>query len=299
VRRLRHYLEDDPAKTSNITVPFDNRYDWLGQAFMTVRRDPLAARKPAYIWGILQGAALAKVLGYDRISIIEFGAAGGAGLISMEHIAEATEQLVGISIDVYGFDTGVGIPKSMDYRDCPNIWLDGQFPMDEAALRGRLRRAKLASGPVKETVPAFISSDHAPLAFVSFDLDLYSATQSALQIFDSGFDRLLPRVVCYFDDMIGLTYSDFNGERLAINEFNAARDRRKISPLYGLRYLLPVDTSRGWPRPELIYFAHFFDHPRYGDPDEVRKPVLMRLEGDLGEWVETKIRNLPEKTPQR
>jgi len=158
--------------------------------------------------------------------------------------------------------------------------------MDEMALRGQLRRAKLALGRVEETVPAFIANDHSPLAFASFDLDLYSATQSALQIFDSGFDRLLPRIVCYFDDIIGLSYSDFNGERLAISEFNAAHDRRKISPLYGPRYLLPFDVSRGWPWPDMIYFAHFFDHPRYSDPDEARKPMLLRLEGDLGGWVD-------------
>lgn len=298
VRRLRRWLEDDPPKTSNTAVPFDHKYDWLAQAFTTVAKDPLAARRPAYVWGILQGAALAKVLGYNRISVIEFGVAGGAGLISMERISEAAEQLVGgISIDIYGFDTGEGIPRSMDYRDCPNIWLDGQFPMDEAALRGRLRRARLVIGRVAETVPAFRSGDYSPVAFVSFDLDLYSATRNALQIFDSGFDSLLPRVICYFDDMIGLTYSEFNGERLAISEFNDAHDTRKISPLYGLKYFLPFASSASWP--ELIYFAHFFDHPRYGDPDELRKPMLISLEGDGGTgWVEVKRRDPSGKTGQ-
>jgi hypothetical protein len=287
LHRLQRWLADDPAERSNLTLPFDNRYDWLSQAFGVVGRDPIAARRPAYVWGVLQGAALARVLGYDQISVIEFGVAGGAGLISMERIAEATERLVGISIDVYGFDTGIGIPKSMDYRDCPNIWLNGQFPMDSEGLRARLNRAKLVLGRVEETVPAFSAEKCAPVAFVSFDLDLYTATRSAFQIFDSPFDRLLPRVVCYFDDIIGLTYSEFNGERLAINEFNSEHGRRKVSPLYGLRCFLPFDPQGSWP--ELLYFAHFFDHPRYCDPDELRKPMTINLErGDVTDWVEIK-----------
>ena len=83
------------------------------------------------------------------MSVIELGVASGAGLISMEWIAEAAENLIGTRIEVHGFEPGPD-PKTMDYRNCPNIWLDGQFPMDEAALRRELRRAKLHLGCVNK-----------------------------------------------------------------------------------------------------------------------------------------------------
>jgi hypothetical protein len=54
----------------------------------------------------LQGAHLAKALGIKRVSVIEFGVAGGNGLVALDRIAEKVEQALGIDIDVYGFDTG-------------------------------------------------------------------------------------------------------------------------------------------------------------------------------------------------
>ena len=39
--------------------------------------------------------------------MLEFGVAGGAGLVAMERVAEGTESLIGIRIEVHGFDTGV------------------------------------------------------------------------------------------------------------------------------------------------------------------------------------------------
>ena len=104
----------------------------------------------------------------------------------MEHISARVEEMLGIGIDVHGFDVETGIPKTQDYRDCPNIWLDGQFPMDKKELEKRLRRAQLKLGLVKETVPAFLETSPAPVAFVSFDLDLYSSTTDALKLFEAG-----------------------------------------------------------------------------------------------------------------
>jgi hypothetical protein len=68
------------------------------------------------------------------------------GLLSLERIAEHAEKLIGIEIELYGFDTGYGMPKPQDYRDCPNLWLDGQFPMDKEALKARFRCASLQLG---------------------------------------------------------------------------------------------------------------------------------------------------------
>jgi hypothetical protein len=106
---------------------------------------------------------------------------------------------------------------------------------------------------------------------------------------------LLPRVLCYFDDIFGLTYSDYNGERLAISEFNAAHVMRKLSPLYGLKYYVPPEVrDHAWP--EQVYFMHMFDHPLYKHPDELRKPMLMDIEGNVTGYVPT-VQHRPVSGP--
>ena len=266
-------------------IPFDNRYPWLGASFEKLMRDPLSAKKPAYIWGVLQGVALGKVLGMERVSVLEFGVAGGAGLLALERIAARVEEMIEIKIDVYGFDTGTGLPKPEDYRDCPNIWIgQGQFPMDQKELEKRLQKASLKLGAIAETVPEFLNSSPAPVAFVSVDVDLYSSTRDALKLFEADYDRLLPRVLCYFDDITGLTYSDFNGERLAISEFNTSHAMRKISPLYGLKFYVPPKYRDSlWV--ESMSFMHIHDHPLYNRPDEVLKPMVMDIDAKVTGWV--------------
>lgn len=220
VRKLWGWLREDEQNPSP-EIPFDNRYEWLRSAYRKLKEDHVCAKKPEYIWGVLQGAALGKVLGFERISVIEFGVAGGRGLLAMEQAAEMVERMVGgIQIDVYGFDAGKGLPKPQDYRDLPNLFFDGQFSMDRNQLERRLRRAQLKLGFVEDTIPIFLDSNPAPIAFVSMDLDLYSSTKTALKIFEADERFLLPRVLCYFDDILGYTYSEYNGERLAISEFN-------------------------------------------------------------------------------
>jgi len=76
----------------------DNTYAWLGQAFENIMRDALCAKKPWYVWGVLQGAALAKVLEFTQVSAIEFGVAAGAGLLSLERTATRVEDLVGVGV---------------------------------------------------------------------------------------------------------------------------------------------------------------------------------------------------------
>ncbi len=282
VRRWMNEKDEQPSRD----IPFDNRYDWIGAGFRMLKKDSFCARKPAYIWGVLQGAALGKVLGLERVSVIEFGVAGGKGLLRMEQIAERVEAMVGIGIDVYGFDTGRGIPMTQDYRDMPNVWMDNQFPMDKDKLECRLRRAKLKLGLVKDTIQSFVESKPAPVAFVSFDLDIYSSTVDALRLLDAEDMLLLPRVLCYFDDIFGLTYSDYNGERLAISEFNDAHVMRKLSPIYGLKFYVPREVrDDAWP--EQMFFLHIFDHALYNRPDELRKPMVMDIDGSVTGWVST------------
>jgi len=279
LRRMKRWLAEAEEQPLPKYVPFDNTHVWINSAFQRFVVDPACARRKQYLWGVLQGVALGKVLGLPRVSVIEFGVAGGAGLRALEHIAERVEEVTEVGVDVYGFDTGSGLPKPVDYRDAPNRWVgEGQFAMNRELLQQRLRTASLKLGLVDITVPEFLRAEPAPVAFVSVDLDYYSSTRSALRLFDAGHDRLLPRVVCFFDDIVGGTHSDFTGERLAISEFNASHEMRKLSPIYGLKYFLPYEVMHDW-WPELFYFAHLFDHPRYNERDQIHKPMSMDIEG--------------------
>ena len=231
-------------------------------------------KRKNYAWGVLCGADLAVTLGIKRISVIEFGVAEGAGLIVLEKISKEVEKIYNIIIDVYGFDTGKGLPRPIDYRDLPQIWKEGYFPMDEKKLRQKLDRAKLVLGLVNETIGKFIELNPAHIAFTAFDLDLYSSTMAAFQLFLSKSDILLPRVHCYFDDIMAFSYSDFNGERLAINDFNEKNNFRKISKIYGLRDW--IFEYENWI--EQIYLAHIFDHPLYGQNDGMLQQHIIRAE---------------------
>lgn len=273
VRKLHYWLRElDEEAGIPPEVPFDNTYDWLRRTFFELMGDKRCARKPMYVWGVTQGAALAKVLGISRVSVIEFGVAGGAGLISLEHTAQLVESKIGVGIDVYGFDTGTGLPKPKDYRDQPNMWFEGQLPMNRDILERQLQRASLRYGLVQETVPQFLAERPAPVVFISFDLDLYSSTRDAVILFSAEHERLLSRVICYFDDIMGHSYSDFTGERLAITEFNEAHEMRKLSPNYGLRYFVPRPFQQAmyW---DGFYIAHLFDHPLYNKADSIKKAV--------------------------
>jgi hypothetical protein len=265
-------------------VPFDNVYEWLNYAFSdlfnesTLIKHGYRSRKPMYAWGVLQGAALAKVLGLPRVSVIEFGVACGNGLLALEAISKAVEQRTNVRIDAIGFDSGVGLPQPQDFRDQPNMWLEGQLPMNRTLLESKLLRAQLYLGPIAETIPYFIAANPAPIAFISFDLDLYSSTRDALCIFESSYDYLLPRVISYFDDIFGHTYNDYCGERAAIAEFNNYHSACKICPIYGLRYFIP-HFARNELWPSGMYFAHLFEHPSYNIPDSFNKVMVVDIEG--------------------
>jgi hypothetical protein len=234
--------------------------------------------RPAYTWGVVRAAHLARTIGIDRISAIEFGVAGGGGLVSLDRTAQRAEQALGVGIDVYGFDTGSGLPKPVDYRDLPNLYVEGGYPMDEPKLRARLDRAVLLLGLVHETLPRFLEARPAPISFISFDLDLYSSTSHALAALATDPALLMPRIYCYFDDIMEMSFGDHNGERLAISEFNENHALRKISPVYGLRFYLPkLWADSEWA--EKFYMAHVLDHERYGQHDGLVKTPRADLVG--------------------
>jgi hypothetical protein len=218
--------------------------------------------RPNYLWPVLQAARSAANLGIDRLSVLEFGVAGGNGLLALEAAADAAEALLPVRIDVVGFDTGAGMPEPVDHRDVPWAIEPGYFAMDVDALRSRLRRAQLELGPVRDTVTNWLAAQPAPIGFAAFDLDYYSSTVDALAALLGPTNTLLPRVTCYFDDILGYGWSDFNGARAAIIELNKTNERRKLGQVYGLRYVLPAsELHLAWP--EKIFVLHAFDHELY------------------------------------
>lgn len=218
--------------------------------------------RPAYGYGVLSAATLARQLGHREMIAVEFGVARGDGLIALETICREVGAALGMDIAAMGFDSGCGMPKPTDYRDLPHLWSDRFYAMDEPALRQRLRTATLVIGDVSETVPEFVKHPSAPIGFISFDLDYYSSTAQAFRIFSGAASTRLPRVHCYFDDILWperACYSEFTGEYLAIREFNEAHQLKKIAKLPHLHWMRPLPAY--WN--EQVYVFHDFAHPDY------------------------------------
>ncbi len=257
-------------------------YQWLNHIlFQNILNEDNTLR-PHYTWGVIQGANLAKSLGYNRISVIEFGVAGGNGLCSLEKIADKIGAIYEIEIDVYGFDTGVGLPAPTDFRDEPHVHCSGHYKMDVEKLQKRLKKAKLNIGLIDETIDDFIKSSPSPVAFVSIDVDYYSASMHAFRLLDANEKLLMPRIYFYFDDIMGPTKNEYAGERLAISEFNESHEKSKIIPIYGLKYHLPSQYFQQiWV--EKIFIAHIMKHKLYGRFDGLAEP----------EWTNTELEKEP------
>jgi hypothetical protein len=227
--------------------------------------------RPYYAYGVVQAARLAQRLGTREISAIEFGVGGGNGLIELEAFQELIKDQFDVKLRVFGFDLGVGLPAPEDFRDCPYLFKSGLYRMEKDALQKRLKHATLILGDVKETVGRFFDTyTPPPIGFISFDMDYYSSTMSALQMLrTSRLERFLPRTLCYLDDIVGpdeACHSEYAGELLAISEFNSVTRDRKIAKIHGLAHKRIAQCS--WA--DQMYALHLFSHPQYNhfvDPE--------------------------------
>jgi hypothetical protein len=219
--------------------------------------------RPSYAYGVYQAANLASRLNLPAISVMEFGVAGGRGLIALERIAATLAQRFGIRISVYGFDTGEGMPAPRDYRDVPFIWGAGFYKMDPQRLKAQLRSAQLVLGDIRTTAPALLEKGGLdPIGFVAFDLDYYSSTRDAFQIFGGGSDTRMPRIYTYLDDIIWpetACHNPYIGVLCAVREFNETHENQKLCPIHMLNHMLPHPAA--WH--EQIYVLHDFQHPLY------------------------------------
>ena len=139
----------------------------------------------------------------------------------------------------------------------PYRWKGGDFKMETSALKTRLSWAHLVIGDVKDTVPRFFEeTNRSPIGAVYFDLDLYTATRDALTILELGEEHHLPRLPCYFDDILGSSlalFNDYTGERLAIHEFNSVHKWQKLSPAYHL-----ISRAQLFPWYHKVFHFHDF-----------------------------------------
>jgi hypothetical protein len=230
-----------------------------------------------YAYIISAGAELAKRLGYQAISVLELGVAGGRGLVSMEKLARAVGEEFGMLINVYGFDTGAGMPEYKDSRDMPHFFKKGNYKMNPGALQSALKNTRLILGDVEQTFPAFLEGDIPPIAAVSFDMDYYYPTIAALNAMalSKHANKHLPRIFTYFDNTVGdhiKAYNDHAGERLAIKNFNDSHSNEKLVPN---AHFLNLPFNMPWHHK--IHILHFFSHPAYNTYISDHSPQTLQL----------------------
>jgi hypothetical protein len=186
--------------------------------------------------------------------------AQGAGIMNLCVLAERVTRVTGVSIDIVGFDTGAGMPPARDFRDHPEVYAVGDFPMpNREQLLARLpTNAKIYFGDVAKTTKEFLAERQGVIGFVSFDVDYYWSTLEALRLFEGSADAYLPKTICYFDDVMFDWHNEYCGELAAIADFNRANVRRKIS-----RYNF-LDKERIFVRAKWLgamFILHVLDHP--------------------------------------
>ena len=221
-------------------------------------------RRPWYAYGLLSAADRAAKLGYEQIAAIEFGVASGRGLRNMVALSRNVTEATGVEIRVVGFDRATGMPPTTDYRDHPEVYGEGDYPMID---EGKLRRdigdgAELIIGDIEETVTRYKErlNKAAPVGFVAVDVDIYSSTKAALRLFDDDPEYYLPLTFAYFDDSSSRShFNRFCGELLAIEEFNEEHKLRKIDLDRGVWNAHRRLGPQLWY--ERMYIVHVFDHP--------------------------------------
>ena len=225
--------------------------------------------RPHYAFGLLAAADMARFCGLARLTAIEFGVAEGGGLRNLCEVAALVTTETGIAFDIFGFDTGGGLPALQDWRDHPEIWTEGDFGcVDRTALEASLpANAKIIWGDIRDTLPAFKAclSEASPIGFIANDLDLYSSTFASFSLYDSSPSHMLPVVMHYFDDTHGspvrigsLFRNRWCGQLGAISEFNGQQEHRKFDSLYTLKVRRPMHHAL-WL--EQMFALHVMDHP--------------------------------------
>jgi len=218
-----------------------------------------SVRYPHYGLGLFLASRYARLAGVQAVTAIEFGVAGGTGLVRLAKYARRVSELTGVRIGVAGFDTGCGLPESAVRRDAPWLWNPAEFHGDTDRLRRRLPGGvELVLGEIAETFPQWLRGCAAPVGFISADVDYYSSTRAILDTLGAAdADRLLPLVSCYFDDILRHLVPRCAGEMAAVSEFNCAHRDRQFDRDDWLTEVRPYG-ERLWLK--RMYTLYCFDH---------------------------------------
>jgi hypothetical protein len=229
-----------------------------------------------HAYALLDAADQATQLGHREVSVFEFGVAAGAGLLNMQAIAKKIAAFTGVQFRIYGFDTGSGMPPPTSFKDHPELYQTGDFPMNHEKLSRSLEtNTRLLLGPIGDSLQQILGTDfsRAPIAFISLDVDYYSSSVDALTLlkqYDSS--NYLPRVLIFLDDVEELTHNSLCGEQAAALEFTARNPLRPIERHSFLRGYRLFKNPR-WI--DHIYQCHVLDHPVRNDLMPRRGKVVL------------------------
>ena len=215
-----------------------------------------------HAFGLLTAADDSLANGFKSVTAIEFGVANGAGLLNLCALAERIAKETGVTFHIVGFDNVSGMPPLRDYRDHPELYQPGWYPMEAPdRLRESLPpNARLILGDLATTVPEFLSTLPAdsPIGFVSLDVDYYWSSVEALKCFTGEAELYLPRVTMDLDDISSAAHNPWCGELASINDFNAGHSMRKIAPFNFLRESRLFKNARWLSQMDTF---HVLDHP--------------------------------------
>jgi hypothetical protein len=217
--------------------------------------------RPQHAFGLLNAADQAKLRGFSEVTVVEFGVSFVVFLFIFIVFQKKIKNTTGVTIHIYGFDTGEGMPEPIDYRDHPEYYNTGDFPMNKALLEEKIKgKATIIYGPIKEKIAEFIStiSEKAPIGFIAIDVDYYSSTKDVLELFKAKARSFLPLTYVYMDDIFMPHHNEKCGELLAVSEFNADQSLRQLS-YHRFFENQRIFKNANWVKQ--LYYFHVLDHP--------------------------------------
>lgn len=225
-----------------------------------------------YAMPLLQAADYAKGLGLSKIYVLEFGIAAGAGLVNLAWLGERVTRETGVEIGIIGFDAGTGMPPPVDYRDYPEEFVAGDFPLPDPEALEKILPAgvRVVYGPVAASTRDAIRTLDAPIGFAVMDLAYYSSTVEALVALEGQPECYLPMTLVYLGAVRIDNANPAVGELSAIREFNQRQPLRQIHPFTSLREKR-IFRRAAWL--DQIYTLHVLDHPRRSGKEPPRRPV--------------------------
>lgn len=116
--------------------------------------------------------------------VLEFGVYQGTSINQIASLVDAP---------VHGFDSFEGIPEAWNDEPAGSYSTQGELPTVADNVR-------LHAGWFSDTIPGFISSHRDPVRLMNIDCDLYSSTETVLDLFN---EQIGHGTVLVFDEFIG------------------------------------------------------------------------------------------------